>query len=360
MKRFLLFLTVASFLHATYTAVPAAQLPAGTTLTINPGFGNQNMFSITQPGTGSAFSIPCCGPTPLWGDIPANAVGGAGTDGGIVIGTNQSSGGEDLATGLMTPGGIDAAWYFINIYGTDFTPAGATLNTFADTSCVAGLGTTACTDETGDVTTVGSWEIAANGGSSADNFPFGRTVDSWLVSGNLYSLDYRMKVPLCPGCFGYIVYSLHLEGSIIIPLTPFPTNTPVDTATPTSTRTPTPTNTPTNTPTTCEARWPVTTIATFGKGRNVANNTKVSHAITGNIVNPGSYGPTSSKIALCAGTSVSVVVTDTTGTPAVTADSPGIQCAPSGCSVVSLTAMERYIAVSSDGTDIDRISLLAR
>jgi hypothetical protein len=100
----------------------------------------------------------------------------------------------------------------------------------------------------------------------------------------------------------------------------------------------------------------VTKICTIGKGQSPDNNAKVSHCITGNIVDPSSLGSTAHRIPVCAGTNVSAVVTDSTGTPTNTSDG-SLSCNSSGCSG-SVNATEKYKSVSSDGKDTDRMSLL--
>ncbi|MBW1843441.1 MAG: hypothetical protein JRE38_11450 [Deltaproteobacteria bacterium] len=142
-----------------------------------------------------------------------------------------------------------------------------------------------------------------------------------------------------------------------------PTNppaTPTATATPTNPpATPTATATPTNPPTpvpTCADMWGVTRIVTVGKGQSPTNNPKVSHAITGNIVDPGSLKETAHRIPVCAGTEVNIAVSDETGTPTNTSDG-ALSCDSAGCSgVVNVT--EKYKSVSSDGKDTDRMTLL--
>jgi hypothetical protein len=138
--------------------------------------------------------------------------------------------------------------------------------------------------------------------------------------------------------------------------------TPTATATPTNPpATPTATATPTNPPTpvpTCADMWGVTRIVTIGKGQSPTNNPKVSHAITGNIVDPGSLKQTAHRIPVCAGTAVNIAVTDETGTPINTADG-GLSCDSAGCSgMVNVT--EKYKSVSSDGKDTDRMTLLPK
>jgi hypothetical protein len=130
------------------------------------------------------------------------------------------------------------------------------------------------------------------------------------------------------------------------PLTPTPTATP--------------TSTPTPTPTACIDMNPVITIHTIGKGQNAANNNKVIHAITGNIVDPTSLGTTAHRIPICAGTPVSIAVSDSTGAPKNQAQTAGIVCNPAGCTVASLLAKDKYISRSRDGKDTDRMTLLPK
>jgi len=103
--------------------------------------------------------------------------------------------------------------------------------------------------------------------------------------------------------------------------------------------------------------WGVATINTIGKGQSPTNNPKLSHRITGNIVDPGSLGETAHRIPVCAGTEVTIVVTDSSGnSPVITADG-NLSCDSMGCTgVVNVT--EKYKAVSTDGKDTDRMTLL--
>ncbi len=108
----------------------------------------------------------------------------------------------------------------------------------------------------------------------------------------------------------------------------------------------------------CTDLWPVTTIHTTGKGQSPADNRKVSHSITGNIVDPTSLSYTADRIPVCAGTSVSIQVTDATGAPMNTASSGGISCKASGCKVTGIHAKQEYQSRSADGSDADTIVLL--
>jgi hypothetical protein len=104
--------------------------------------------------------------------------------------------------------------------------------------------------------------------------------------------------------------------------------------------------------------WEVTRIVTIGKGQSPTNNPKVSHAITGNIVDPGSLKETAHRIPVCEGTVVNVVVSDSTGTPTNSAGG-SLTCDSAGCSgAVDVT--EKYKSVSSDGKDTDRMTLLPK
>ena len=108
----------------------------------------------------------------------------------------------------------------------------------------------------------------------------------------------------------------------------------------------------------CTEQWPVATIHTIGKGQAPTENPKVMHAITGNIVDPGSVGYTADRIRVCAGTSVKIAVSDATGTPTNTAGTPGVSCTASGCRVPEIIETQEYVSRSADGTDTDRITLL--
>jgi hypothetical protein len=96
----------------------------------------------------------------------------------------------------------------------------------------------------------------------------------------------------------------------------------------------------------------------MGKGQSPSNNPKVLSFITGTIVDPDSLNDRTHQIPVCSGTQVEVVVTDMTGVPTVTANSEGISCSGSTCSVAEISAKQKYIARSSDGKDTDRITLL--
>jgi hypothetical protein len=130
------------------------------------------------------------------------------------------------------------------------------------------------------------------------------------------------------------------------------------TPTPTATATPSPTQEPTPTPVTCAATWPETTVVTVAKGQSPTNNPKVSHAITGHIIDPGSLRDTAHRIQVCAGTQVTSTVTDTTGSPTNTA-AGGLLCTPGACSG-DIDVVEKYQSVSQDGKDKDSIAFIPK
>ena len=102
----------------------------------------------------------------------------------------------------------------------------------------------------------------------------------------------------------------------------------------------------------------MSSIDTIGKGQSPTNNSKITHTILGNIVDPDSLGATAHRIPVCAGTEVSIVVMDSTGLPTNTSQG-SLTCDSLGCSgVVHVT--EKYISRSSDGKDTDRMTLLPR
>jgi hypothetical protein len=99
-------------------------------------------------------------------------------------------------------------------------------------------------------------------------------------------------------------------------------------------------------------------IFTLGKGQSPSNNRKILNMIRGNIVDPSSLGEKEGRIPVCEGTRVDVTVTDTTGTPIVTANSDGISCSGNTCVIEMIRRTEKYIATSSDAKDKDRMTLL--
>jgi len=132
----------------------------------------------------------------------------------------------------------------------------------------------------------------------------------------------------------------------------------ISSTTPTPTPTATPTPLPTDTPILCSAMWPETAIVTAAKGQSPTNNAKVSHEITGHIIDPGSLRDTAHRIDVCSGTRVTSTVTDATGSPTNTAGG-GLLCTTGGCSGV-VDVKEKYQSISQDGRDRDSITFIPK
>jgi hypothetical protein len=149
---------------------------------------------------------------------------------------------------------------------------------------------------------------------------------------------------------------VHAASAVLYLGSPTATNTATRSPTNTPTNTGTNTNTPTFTPTplsACELQWRVTSFTANG------NKGKLSATVVGNIVDPTNIKGKGTRISLCAGTSVSVVISDTSGTPTNTALTTGIACDSSGCQVGSLQGRQKFQSVSNDGTDKLRMTLIA-
>ncbi len=99
--------------------------------------------------------------------------------------------------------------------------------------------------------------------------------------------------------------------------------------------------------------FPVKTIVTIGNGDNATNNFKVKHFITGNIDGSTPINVDAHKFRICQGTNVSIVITDDTGTPTVSALSAGISCTPTGCTIIDIQSKQRYRVRSADRRDKD-------
>ena len=148
-----------------------------------------------------------------------------------------------------------------------------------------------------------------------------------------------------------LIAGLSVSASVVL-AGPTTTSTTTTTAAPTTT-----TSTTTTTVAACSTLNPVTTINTIGGGQSPSNNPKLSHNVTGNIVGAGSLGSSVTRIPVCAGTSVSTALVDSTGTPTVTKSSAGLSCSSAGCSG-TINATEKYTAKSADGKDTDTLTFL--
>jgi hypothetical protein len=108
----------------------------------------------------------------------------------------------------------------------------------------------------------------------------------------------------------------------------------------------------------CTSANPLTSIVTIAKGQSPTNNPKLSHTITGYIVDAGSLGPTAHRIEVCAGTSITALVTDTSGRPTNTA-AGSLACISTKCSGV-VNVSEKYQSISQDGRDKDSITFIPK
>jgi hypothetical protein len=164
---------------------------------------------------------------------------GPGTDGGIIIGKDQATGGQDGPGAATTdaPGELTSAWKFFGSFGTfattPLTPTGpastdSSANVFDDTSNGA--------------TSLGTWHVGWNG----NKIPMGGgTVTNWQVTDGRYVMDYRQNVPDDCACgFEGILYGHRLQGTIVLAAAPTPTPGPGATATATAGPGATPTATP--------------------------------------------------------------------------------------------------------------------
>jgi len=115
---------------------------------------------------------------------------------------------------------------------------------------------------------------------------------------------------------------------------------------------------------TCADFWPVDSITTIANGQSAANNVKVSHFIVGNIIDPNALCPNggacnAARVPVCAGTEVTIAVSDTTGGATNNNIGKGdIVCGAAGCTVSAVNVTEKYKSVSFDGKDTDRVTLL--
>ena len=137
-----------------------------------------------------------------------------GTDGGIVVGANQLSGGQEAGPSatITTPGDMTAAWTFFSSYGTFF--ADNSLNVFSDTS------------NSGE-TALNNFNVAWEGAV----VPMGNGVVNVYTISSLdssYLLDYTAVVPEGdPSGFGGMNFRLVARGLITTPPTTEPNNVPV-------------------------------------------------------------------------------------------------------------------------------------
>ncbi len=195
----------------------ASPLPSMTKLLITPGTGST---TNTPCATGSCFGMEVGPGTVVWTDF------GPGTDGGIIVGKAQTSGGQELAGSPTntTPGQLSNAWLFFSNYGTFFTvPGGDTQNIFDSAPC-----TGACCSGKTDLKV---FNVAWNGnnihmGSAAGCilssctttqkdgvFVNSYTIDP--VNGGAWTMNYSQVVPT--GQFANVKFTLITRGTVSLP-----------------------------------------------------------------------------------------------------------------------------------------------
>ena len=200
-------------LSCSITAAQAEPLPVGSVLTIETG--NATGTDITEAGActiGSCVGMEVNPGFWIWTNLSA------GTDGGLVIGKNQLSGGQEHSVPGATdatPGEMTDAWLFFGEYGTFY--ADNSLNVFSDTS---NDGTTALND----------FNVAWNGvtisGGSLSGYARPGLTDYTVtldgVGGDSYSLDYTFEGAQ-GGCFCSTPVRVILRGQIQPPAFVAPT-----------------------------------------------------------------------------------------------------------------------------------------
>ena len=224
----------------------AAAIPSGTKLKIDQGATDATGTGCVS---GSCFSMEMAPGFYAWtGFAP-------GTDGGLILGKNQATGGQETGPSgaTATSGELTSAWLFFGNYGTfataPFVGAGegvattdASINVFSDASCSTVAGCVGKTE-------LNTWHTAWNGvaismGSStpcvlpscsADQLTYGKGVSAWTltpagatgIADDLYVLNYDWVVP--NGGFTGVRFGLHLTGKIgpEIVIDPIPFANPV-------------------------------------------------------------------------------------------------------------------------------------
>jgi hypothetical protein len=113
-----------AILGLTLLSATAAPLPNGTKLGITPGV--ESRFAVPC-AIGSCFGMEAAPTLFYWTDLYP------GTNGGLIIGQDQKSGGQELAPSAdnNTSGELTAAWSYGSVYGTfTTTPGGGAQNIF--------------------------------------------------------------------------------------------------------------------------------------------------------------------------------------------------------------------------------------
>jgi hypothetical protein len=253
-------------------------LPAGTVMMLEQGVGSAPNVSCS---TGSCFGMEVSPGFTVWTDF------GPGTDGGIVIGKAQSSGGQETgpSPSNTTPGEMTTAWLFFGNYGTFFTQyPGGEQSIFDQASCVK--------DGCLGKTELRVWNVAWNGGITliGSNYPCtyyfctaeqeaGIFVEGYYTepAERSWSLYFGYTYPYA---LSGMKFSLILRGHYVLPGQLTPTPTPMG----------------------CTDKYPIKQITQTG-GQGTLGMT-----LTGNIVR---Y--TNKEVTICLSTLLNYQATSTQG-----------------------------------------------
>ena len=125
-------LTIAAAIGISAVATPAmsAPLPAGTKLAFAPW-----VYPPIPPLDGTGCTFGSCFGMGVFGTFYAWTALDLGTDGGLIVGKAQKSGGQEVDLASTNPGELTAMWDFGGNHGTFFTAPDASKNIFSDTSC---------------------------------------------------------------------------------------------------------------------------------------------------------------------------------------------------------------------------------
>ncbi len=218
------FATLSASLLLASAMVPAsaAPLPAGTLLTIDQGINNTTTNACY---TGSCFTVAY----PSYGYVFHYNLS-PGTDGGFVIGKNQTQGVSpapgELA-GFVRVGTVEAPGSMFTT-PDPFQPTDASANIFDDKSCAS---STDCAGKT----VLGTWNrsggignlrVLGSASSQCSSTYYCPGVTKWTITsagasgldGDRYVLEYKRIDPDYNNGI-QIVYTFHLEGTIMLPKT---------------------------------------------------------------------------------------------------------------------------------------------
>jgi hypothetical protein len=216
------------FVFLCISVVQAAPLPKGTKLTIAPGHIFLDEAGLSYQCMGSCMWQQMSPPNPpgsegFWSPTPI----GPGLDGGIILGKNQTSGGQEKSyPGPRTPGemtGPSYIWGNFTLYSLTFSTApmtgingdvgvsvatsDASSNIFDSSSCMG----SGCAG----ITVLGAFHLASEGYAAPLGIPSG-VVTNWSVSGDKYVLDYsKPETDGNASFFSDVPTRIHLEGKIV-------------------------------------------------------------------------------------------------------------------------------------------------